>query len=98
MASLAGNLWDYNLAKIVVLDVTDDYRLMGAPLPTHCYPVLAELWVPSMSLAESLPRMNLVDGYLYDWHEGPDDEVGAWFVGVVDQALLANAMSDKRHA
>jgi hypothetical protein len=88
MAEIAGNLWAYNLAKIVVIDVTDDYRLMAPPLPSQCYPVLAEVWVPRCGLAERLPAMCLLDGYLYDWHESPQDAWGTWYVGVVDSTLL----------
>ncbi len=88
LAVIAGNLWDYNLAKLVVVDVTDDYRFMQPPLPSEYYPVLAEMWVPCHNLANRLPKMPLVDGYLYDWHEKPDEVRSEWYVGVVDSNLL----------
>ncbi len=87
MASLAGNLWEYNLAKVIVVDVTDDYRLMQPPLPSDFYPVLQEIWLPALNLADSLHRMNLISGYLYDWHERPEREQGDWYVGVVRENL-----------
>lgn len=88
MAVIDGNLWEHNLAKVVVVDVTDDYRLMKPPLPSDCYPVLAELMVPRAMLAGNISSIHLVDGYLYDWHEKPGGEKGTWYVGVVDQVML----------
>ena len=87
MARMGENLWSYNVARLVVIDVTDDYRLMQPPLPSDCYPVLTELWVPVYRLKDHLKTLDLVDGYLYDWHESPQDEAGAWYVGVVDSQL-----------
>jgi hypothetical protein len=84
MARIAGNLWEYNLSRIVVVDVTDDYRLAQPPLPSDLYPVIRELRVPTYSLPRSLARMSLADGYLYDWHERPLSDGGDWYVGVVD--------------
>lgn len=91
MATLDGNLWEYNLARVVVVDVSDDYRLMQPPLPSECYPVLAEMWVPCLNLARRLPKMCLVDGYLYDWHESPDSTPQTWYVGVVSDTLVTPA-------
>jgi hypothetical protein len=91
MAELAGNLWDFNFAKLVVIDVTDDYRLMQPPLPSACYPVLAEIWVPRHGLLHALPDSTLVEGYLYDWHESPEGDSGSWYVGVVHHELLREA-------
>ncbi len=88
MAEICGNLWEYNLAKIVVVDVTDDYRLMRPPLPSECYPVLKEFWVPTYQVTDMLTVSGLVDGYLYDWHESPEDVLGAWYVGVVNGGLI----------
>lgn len=85
MAEIESNLWAYNLAKVVVVDVTDDYRLMQDPLPSICYPVIAEVWLPRYKLIDHLPDRPLVDGYLYDWHETPKDDAGEWVVGVVDR-------------
>lgn len=92
MATLAGSLWEYNFARIVVLDVTDDYRFRQPPLPSACYPVLRELWMPIERLDDQLPSLELVDGYLYDWHELPEDGAGTWFVGVVSESLLPASM------
>jgi len=90
MAELIGNLWELNLARIVVVDVTEDYRLMQPPMPSDFYPVLTETWLPRYKLEESLMNVDLVNGYLYDWHETPETGAGHWYVGVV-QADLARA-------
>ena len=87
MAKLAGNLWEYNLAKIIVVDVTDDYRLMQPPMPSDFYPVLEEVWLPAHDLAESIHHRDLVSGYLYDWHEQPTGGQQSWYVGVVKAQL-----------
>ena len=87
MAKLEGNLWEYNLARIIVVDVTDDYRLMQPPMPSDFYPVLEEIWLPAVDLASSLHKIHLVQGYLYDWHERPSKELGEWYVGVVKENL-----------
>lgn len=87
MAELAGRLVDYNLAKIIVVDVSDDYRLMQPPLPSSFYPVLREVWLPRHSLDRKLTHVNFVQGYLYDWHEMPDAAPDAWYVGVVNEEL-----------
>lgn len=88
MAELNGALWMYNLTRVVVVDVTDDYALMQPPLPTACYPVLAECWLPRHGLMRALPKADLVDGYLYDWHENPAEPEGEVVVGVVRQELV----------
>lgn len=87
MANLSGNLWEFNLAKVIVVDVTDDYRLMQPPMPSDFYPVLEELWLPAHNLTTSIHRKDLVAGYLYDWHETPDSDRGSWYVGVVQENL-----------
>lgn len=87
MAQLAGCLWKLNLAKVIVVDVTDDYTLMQPPMPSDFYPVLSEMWLPRYRLGDHLPNSDLVTGYLYDWHETPDHEDGSWYVGVVSAAL-----------
>lgn len=93
MAEICGDLWEFNLAKVVIVDVTDDYALMQPPLPNECYPVLKECYLPRHGLTQTLPRDDLLTGYLYDWHQSPDFEGGLWYVGVVKeelaQALLA---------
>lgn len=93
MADICGDLWSFNLAKVVVVDVTDDYALMQPPLPTECYPVLREVMMPRHGLAGKLENATLVDGYLYDWHEGPPFEGGLWYVGVVRQDLAAKLLA-----
>lgn len=98
MAEIWGNLWEYNLTKLVVVDVTDDYALDQPPMPSDFYPVVAEMWVPVHSLPARLPEGKLVEGYLYDWHERPDSERGIWYVGVVreDLALQWIAEAEQR--
>lgn len=86
MATLDGNLWEYNLTLVRVVDVSDDYRLMQPAMPSYCYPILEEAWLPTYGLERRLSHASLVKGFLYDWHEaGGDDE--AWVVGVVDETL-----------
>lgn len=87
MDGIFGNLWEYNLCRVVIIDVSDDYRLMQPPMPSDFYPVLREVWLPRYLLAEKLPQESLVNGYLYDWHESPEGEGGMWYVGVVLQEL-----------
>jgi hypothetical protein len=87
MDGIVGNLWEYNLARVIVVDVSDDYRLMQPPLPSDFYPVLKEIWLPRHLLSRSFPREDLVPGFLYDWHETPEHELGSWYVGVVDETL-----------
>lgn len=88
MAILDGALWEYNLCKIVIVDVSDDYRLMQPPMPASFYPVLSERWLPNYNLQSRLPKESFVEGYLYDWHELPNQDHGAWVVGVVDSELF----------
>lgn len=88
MAVIDGNLWEYNLARVVVVDVTDDYRLMKPAMPSECYPVLAEIWVPRYMLKDKITEIPLVDGYLYDWHQSPAKESEHWYIGVVDRVML----------
>lgn len=87
MASTFGNLWEFNMVRVVVVDVTDDYELMQPPLPSDFYPVLHETLLPRHNLNFELPYADLVAGYLYDWHESPYDEGGCWYVGVVREEL-----------
>ena len=86
MARIEGNLWEYNFAKVVLLDVSSDYELMQTPMPTECYPVLEERWMMRESVKDSMPKDDFVPGYLYDWHEvgSIDAEI---FVGVVRRDL-----------
>lgn len=90
MADLADELWKFNLAKITVVDVSDDYKMMLDPLPCSMYPVLKEYWVPAYKLPNGLLDSELVIGYHYDWHELPSNQDGFehWYVGVVDAAVL----------
>jgi hypothetical protein len=94
MAELLEPLWKHNLAKVVVVDVTDDYRLMQPPLPSDLYPVLKETYLPKYKLIDKLPAAELVHGYLYDWHESPDREDDCWYVGVVLEELANELLSN----
>ena len=85
MATMDGELWRYNLRRVVVVDVTDDYLVTQPPLPTECYPVLAEVWVPALHLPGKVSDLRLVEGYLYDWHQTPSDDTQPWVVGVVNR-------------
>jgi len=87
MAKINGSLWEYNLARVIVVDVSDDYRFMQAPMPSDFYPVLREVWLPRHGLSNQLDKEDLVTGYLYDWHETPNIEGGEWYVGMVRQEL-----------
>lgn len=80
MATLEENLWSHNLTLVRVVDVTDDYRLMQPPMPSDCYPVIGETWLPAFGLARRLSQGALIAGYEYDWHEPGED---SWVVGVV---------------
>jgi hypothetical protein len=88
MAEMEGSLWKYNLCKVLVVDVTDDYRLHQPPLPSTYYPVLQELWLPRHKLDSRVAIDDLIQGYLYDWHERPMEESGEWYVGVVDSTIM----------
>jgi hypothetical protein len=89
MAELSGDLWQYNLAKVVIVDVSDDYRYMQSPMPGGFYPVLKEAWFPRHRLSHKLVTESLVQGYLYDWHEMGDTDEESWYVGVVAAELAA---------
>lgn len=91
MATLDGNLWEFNMVRLVVVDVSDDYRLMQPPMPSDFYPVLRETWLPRHNLTMRLPHETLVQGYLYDWHEA-SGEAGMWYVGVVAEELASASM------
>lgn len=90
-AHIAGNLWEYNLAKVVIIDVSEDYRLLQSPMPNGFYPVLKELWFPRYNLPATLAKASLVQGYLYDWHETGDSDSDSWYVGVVAAELASAA-------
>ena len=94
MAELFGNLWEFTLAKVVSVDVTDDYKLMQPPMPSDYYPVLMETWLPRHNLGHALPIAPLVQGYLYDWHETPSASDRPWYVGVVMEELARKIDED----
>ena len=98
MAELCGNLWEHNLARVVIVDVTDDYRLMQPPLPSDFYPVLRETYMPKYKLIDRLPAAELVNGYLYDWHESPENDHDVWYVGVVLEELANELLANTIHA
>lgn len=88
MAEIETDLWRYNLAKVVFVDVTDDYELMQPPLPSELYPVVQETYLPRHKLRDALPSLPL-PGYLYDWHETPARDEDPWVVAVVrEEAVL----------
>ena len=94
MAYIEGNLWEYNMAKVVIIDVSEDYRMLQSPMPNGFYPVLRELWFPKYNLPKALSTEPLVQGYLYDWHEIGESDRDSWYVGVV-AAELAKAQADQ---
>ncbi|HMS56943.1 MAG TPA: hypothetical protein PKA27_16245 [Fimbriimonadaceae bacterium] len=95
MAEICGDLWQFNLAKVVVVDCTDDYRLMQSPMPSAFYPVIKETWVPAYQLGKRIVETEFEQGFAYDWHEAPDEDEDHWVVGVVAQNLLHDGLSDK---
>ena len=94
MADIVGDLWRYNLTRVIVVDVSDDYRLMQPPMPSDFYPVLREEWMPLYNLSRKLASDPLVTGYLYDWHEIGDGDDASWYVGVVAEELTAAEPSE----
>lgn len=90
-AELDGKLWEFNVARVLVVDVTDDYREASSPMPVDCYPVIAEVNLPKVSMPSLLMQGRFVDGFLYDWHQSPREETGTWYVGVVDRKALTAA-------
>ncbi|HET6645599.1 MAG TPA: hypothetical protein VFG65_08900 [Fimbriimonadales bacterium] len=84
-----GDLWKYNLARITLVDVSDDYQTFLDPLPSDLYPVLREVFLPKYKLIQRLLDDKLVGGYCYDWHEQPEsDGDDHWYVGVVSEKLI----------
>lgn len=94
MARLESHLWEYNFARVVILDVSSDYELMAEPMPPNCYPILEEKWIHKAQLPGILPQDELLSGYLYDWHESNEREENAWYVGVVRQELAQTLLAD----
>lgn len=88
-AQLDGNLWEFNVARVLVVDVTDDYRKMRSPMPVDCYPILAEVYIPRVAIPGMLLKGRFLDGFFYDWHQSPREETGTWYVGVVDSRVLS---------
>lgn len=91
MAVMDGDLFNANFAQVRIVDVSDDYLLLQPPLPSDFYPVLEERWISRHKLTDRLPRAPLLDGYLYDWHESPEDENGLWYVGVARSGMSVPA-------
>ena len=89
MAQLAGSIWEYNFAKVVFVDVSDDYRLSQPPMPSTFYPVLKEEWLPTLDLPKKLATGGHVEGFLYDWHERGQAIDDSWYVGVVAADLTS---------
>lgn len=92
MAKAEPTLWEYNFARLVILDVSSDYELMAEPMPPMCYPVLQERWVHKSQLPDLLPQDEPLSGYLYDWHESNEVDENAWYVGVVRQELAQSLL------
>ncbi len=89
MATMDGELWKYNVAKITLVDVTEDYQTFLDPMPSDFYPVLEEVFLPKYRLIQRLLDKPLVSGYCYDWHEPPEKEGEEhWYVGVVSEKLV----------
>ncbi|MGI8922604.1 MAG: hypothetical protein ACR2HJ_00960 [Fimbriimonadales bacterium] len=89
MANLDGELWKYNLARITLVDVSDDYQTLLDPMPSEMYPILKEVCIPKYKLIKRLLDETLVSGYCYDWHEQPEKEGDEhWYVGVVSEKML----------
>jgi hypothetical protein len=89
MARLDGDLWKYNLAKITLVDVSEDYSTFMDPMPSDLYPVLHEVVLPKYKLMQKLIGGGLLSGYFYDWHEPPEREgEEQWYVGVVNEKML----------
>lgn len=86
-ARAIGDLWKYNLAKVVVVDVTDDYKLMQEPLPAQCYPILSQTYVPIIRMQDDIQVLELVDGFLYDWHLKPETADEPWVIAVVNRSF-----------
>ncbi len=91
MADVGDGLWRYNFRRVVVVDVSDDYRFFHPPMPASMYPVLDDVLLPVHGLFKGLGDRSLVDGYLYDWHESPDRGSDPLYVGVVDRVLLPSS-------
>lgn len=94
MATIDGNLWEHNLVKVLIIDVSDDYRLMAPPMPSEFYPVLEEVWMPAYRIDQKLVQDDLLQGYLYDWHEKAGASLGEWYVGVVSAALANDLLAN----
>lgn len=89
MANLDGDLWRYNIARVTLVDVSEDYQSFLGPMPSDFYPVLKEVISPKYKLMERLLNQEFVGGYCYDWHEAPDgDGEQHWYVGVVNENLI----------
>ena len=91
MAVLDGDLFGANFAQVRIVDVSDDYLLLQPPLPSDFYPVLEERWLSRYHLGEQLPAAPLIEGYLYDWHESPEDDDAPWIVAVARQGMSVPA-------
>lgn len=87
MAKLDGELWRHNLARVIVIDTTNDYALNCSPMPIDCYPVVAETYLPAAGLDSRVHKLQIVPGFLYDWHEKAGPEDGTWVIGMVRRDL-----------
>lgn len=91
MANLDGQLWKYNLARITLVDVTEDYVNFLQPMPSDMYPVVSEVYLPKYKLLDRIIDENLLSGFYYDWHETGETEEDIeshWYVGVVSREIV----------
>lgn len=66
---------------------------MQPPMPSDCYPVVTETWLPRYRLDKMLCEMSFLRGYLYDWHQSAEDALDSWYVGVVDESLAQTLLA-----
>lgn len=95
MDRIDGDLWRYNLVRVTFVDVTEDYTTLLDPLPSAFYPVVREVWLPRYKLLQTVAYRHCLSGYLYDWHEAPEDEGEPephWYVGVVSEEFLQTSI------
>jgi len=91
MDRIDGELWRYNLVRVTFVDVTEDCTTFQDPLPSAFYPVVREVWLPRYGLLRAVAARHCLSGYIYDWHEAPEDESVPephWYVGVVSEKFL----------
>jgi hypothetical protein len=95
VATLLGDLWQYNLIQVIVVDVTQDYQTGATEnfdlLPAAFYPELYRRMLPAYRLGQMIEVEFSDEAFSYDWHETPVDPHGPWYVGVVQRERVAPA-------